>query len=123
MSRRSTGLSRDERRGVSEASLSDEDHHVEHEEAPDSSSGAHPKTHLVTHIQEFDAEGVNQFARRNGISRRQVYVEIRAGRLIASKVGSRTLITRENGLAWRRSLPTMPAAAAPRQRADAWASA
>jgi ABC-type nickel/cobalt efflux system permease component RcnA len=32
------------------ATAADEDHHVEHEDAPDSSNGAHPKTHLVTHI-------------------------------------------------------------------------
>jgi ABC-type nickel/cobalt efflux system permease component RcnA len=28
----------------------DEDHHVEHEDAADPSNDAHPKTHLVTHI-------------------------------------------------------------------------
>ena len=81
MSRQSTALSRDDRAGVgaSEASASD-----------------------------FDADTVDEFAVRNRISRSQVYKEIRAGRLVASKVNSRTIITRESGVAWRRALPKMP---------------
>ena len=31
------------------ATATDEDHHVQQEDAPDSSNGAHPKAHLVTH--------------------------------------------------------------------------
>src|SRR5262249_17671129 len=54
----------------------------------------------------FDADTIEEFAVKNRISRSQVYKEIDAGRLIASKVQSRTIITRENGAAWRRALPT-----------------
>ena len=59
-----------------------------------------------------DADAVERFAFRNGISRSQAYKEIAAGRLIARKVGARTLITREDAAAWRRALPKMPANAA-----------
>jgi hypothetical protein len=58
---------------------------------------------------ESDAHSVDEFARKNSISRSQIYEEIAAGRLIARKVGSRTIITREDGASWRRALPTMPA--------------
>jgi hypothetical protein len=54
---------------------------------------------------ESDADGVDDFARKNSISRSQIYEEIAAGRLIARKVGSRTIITREDGASWRRALP------------------
>jgi hypothetical protein len=56
---------------------------------------------------ETDADSIEEFAWKNRISRSQVYEEIKSGRLIASKCGSRTIITRENGAAWRRSLPTI----------------
>ncbi|WP_246667105.1 hypothetical protein [Bradyrhizobium sp. UNPA324] len=46
-----------------------------------------------------------EFARRNGISRAQVYVELKEGRLNARKVGSATLITIEDESAWLASLP------------------
>src|SRR6266436_5598343 len=59
----------------------------------------------------LDAFSVDEFAVRNGISRRQAYNEISTGRLIARKVNSRTIITREDAATWRRSLPRMPAAA------------
>jgi hypothetical protein len=108
MSRRSTGLSRNERRGVSKASLRHDRLLAKVAQRVDDDD----VMRLLN--SEFDAEGINQFARRNAISRRQVYEEIRAGRLIASKVGSRTIITRENAAAWRRSLPTLPATVAPR---------
>jgi hypothetical protein len=54
---------------------------------------------------------VDEFAKDHDISRAQVYEEIRMGRLIARKVGSRTLITAEDAAAWRRALPRMPATA------------
>jgi hypothetical protein len=59
---------------------------------------------------EFDADTVDEFAVRNRTSRSQVYKEIAAGRLVARKIGTRTIITREDGAAWRRSLPAAPAA-------------
>ena len=62
---------------------------------------------------DFDAETVDEFAHRNRISRGQVYQEIKHGRLIARKCGSRTLILNEDAAAWRRSLPKlMPVSAA-----------
>jgi len=45
------------------------------------------------------------FADAHGISRSQVYREIGAGRLQASKVGKRTIVTAENAAAWRTALP------------------
>jgi hypothetical protein len=54
---------------------------------------------------------VDQFAKDNDISRAQAYKEIREGRLIARKVGTRTLITAEDAAAWRRALPRMQATA------------
>lgn len=40
------------------------------------------------------------------ISRTQTFKEIKAGRLIAHRVGDKSLITRPNALAWLNSLPT-----------------
>lgn len=48
---------------------------------------------------------IPEFAHRNGISRAQVYVELKEGRLNARKVGSATLITIEDESAWLASLP------------------
>jgi hypothetical protein len=56
------------------------------------------------------ASRVGDWARENGISRSQAYEEIKAGRLIARKVGTATLITDEDGAKWRRSLPKMNSA-------------
>jgi excisionase family DNA binding protein len=39
------------------------------------------------------------------ISRSQVYVEIQAGRLIAIKVGGRTLVLRDDLISWLKSRP------------------
>jgi hypothetical protein len=58
----------------------------------------------------FDAHRIKDWAARNAISRSKVYEEIKAGRLIARKVGNRTIITNEDGAAWRRALPQMRAA-------------
>jgi hypothetical protein len=58
-------------------------------------------------MQEHDAFTVADFAERHGISRAMVYVELRQGRLIASKVGTRTIITKEAADAWRSALPPM----------------
>ena len=50
---------------------------------------------------------IDEFAQRNSISRSQAYLEIKAGRLTARKVGSATLITIEDETAWLDSLPAM----------------
>jgi hypothetical protein len=51
------------------------------------------------------ADSVERFAKRYGISRAQAYKELASKRLIGRKVGSRTIITHEDALAWARSLP------------------
>jgi hypothetical protein len=61
---------------------------------------------------EFDADTIDEFAVKNRISRSQVYKEIASGRLIARKVNSRTIITREDAAAWRNALPKMPSVGA-----------
>ena len=55
---------------------------------------------------------VEEFAHRNSISRAQVYIELKAGRLNARKVGSATLITIEDEDSWLRALPPMKSTAA-----------
>lgn len=55
---------------------------------------------------------VDEFAHRNSISRAQVYIELKAGRLNARKVGSATLITTEDEDAWLLALPSMKSTAA-----------
>lgn len=50
---------------------------------------------------------VAEFAKEHGISRSQAYLEIRDGRLVARKVGTRTLITCEDAAIWRQNLPTL----------------
>jgi hypothetical protein len=55
---------------------------------------------------------IDEFAHRNSISRAQVYIELKAGRLNARKVGSATLITIEDESAWLASLPAMNPSAA-----------
>jgi hypothetical protein len=51
------------------------------------------------------ADSVEGFAAKNAISRAQAFKEIADGRLIARKVGSRTIITHEDAAKWRRRLP------------------
>ena len=55
---------------------------------------------------------IEEFAHRNSISRAQVYIELKAGRLNARKVGSATLITIEDENAWLGALPAMKPTAA-----------
>jgi hypothetical protein len=55
------------------------------------------------------ADRIECFAAKHAISRAQAYKEIAAGRLTARKVGSRTIITREDAARWRRALPKMSA--------------
>jgi hypothetical protein len=64
-------------------------------------------------VSDFDADTVEEFAVRNRISRSQAYKEIAAGRLVARKIGARTIVLRDDAEAWRRALPTlMPVGAA-----------
>lgn len=46
-----------------------------------------------------------EFAQVVGVSLTKIYAEIGAGRLIARKFGSSTLIDTQEGLRWLRSLP------------------
>jgi hypothetical protein len=55
---------------------------------------------------------IDEFAHRNSISRAQVYIELKTGRLNARKVGSATLITIEDEDAWLAALPAMKPTAA-----------
>jgi hypothetical protein len=50
----------------------------------------------LPHDERDGADSVERFAAKHAISRAQTYLEIAAGRLIARKVGSRTIITRED---------------------------
>ncbi|MBI3700576.1 MAG: DNA-binding protein [Afipia sp.] len=50
---------------------------------------------------------IDEFAHRNSISRAQVYVEIKEGRLEARKLGGATLITLEAETQWLMALPVM----------------
>jgi hypothetical protein len=61
-----------------------------------------------------DDEGaisIKEFCERNSIGVTTAYAEIAAGRLIARKCRSRTLIALEDERAWRASLPRIKAAA------------
>jgi hypothetical protein len=57
--------------------------------------------------QQQDVYTLTEFARRNRISLSTTYIEIRAGRLTARKVGRRTIITVEDEKAWRDRLPVV----------------
>lgn len=48
---------------------------------------------------------VHEFIATYGISRTRTYAEIGAGRLIARRIGGRTIITRDDAEAWLSSLP------------------
>jgi excisionase family DNA binding protein len=49
---------------------------------------------------------ISQLAKVVGVGRSTLYAEIGAGRLVPSKVGRRTLITRERAKEWLLGLPT-----------------
>lgn len=51
------------------------------------------------------AFSIPKIAERNAVSVRTVYNEIGAGRLIARKVGTRTIITAADEAAWHQALP------------------
>jgi hypothetical protein len=53
------------------------------------------------------AYSIENFARSHSIGRSTAYSEISAGRLIARKFRTRTLVTIEDAKAWRASLPKL----------------
>jgi hypothetical protein len=55
---------------------------------------------------------IREFCNRNGIGPTKTYSEIKKRRLIAHKVGNRTIILPESERAWRNSLPVLVPAAA-----------
>ena len=57
------------------------------------------------------ARSVDEFSGATGIGRTKLWSEIAAGRLMARKVGARTLILDEDGRAYLTSLPTCGEAA------------
>jgi hypothetical protein len=52
-----------------------------------------------------DSFSVDEFARRNRIGLTTAYAEIRAGRLVARKIGRRTVVLAEDARLWRDNLP------------------
>ena len=60
--------------------------------------------HEDVHIQAFT---IPDFCRAYGIGRTRTYAEIAAGRLLARKVGRRTLILKRDAAAWLNSLPML----------------
>jgi hypothetical protein len=62
--------------------------------------------------EDLDAYPFREFCRRNGIGATTGYAEVKAGKLIARKVRGRTIVTKEDGRAWRESLPKLEAATA-----------
>jgi hypothetical protein len=53
-----------------------------------------------------EADSVEQFGLLNGnLGRQLIYDQIDAGRLVAKKVGGRTIILRSSAKLWRESLP------------------
>ena len=84
-----------------------------------------PRKSTVEHDEHGGAYTVEQFAAKHAISRAQTFKQIAAGRLIARKVGSRTIITYEDAAKWRRSLPKAPVNGAAKKPSDglpAWLS-
>jgi hypothetical protein len=53
------------------------------------------------------AYSIERLAKESDISRSMIYEEIAAGRLIARKVGRRTIVRRSDALLWLRSLPPL----------------
>lgn len=66
----------------------------------------------MTNTIEPLADSVSDTAARLGICRAKCYTEISSGRLIARKVGRRTIIERTEQARWLAALPVMGGAAA-----------
>jgi hypothetical protein len=58
------------------------------------------------------AISVKEFCRRNGIGVTTFYAEVAAGKIVARKCRSRTLIDLQDEKAWRANLPKIEASAA-----------
>jgi hypothetical protein len=52
-----------------------------------------------------DFFSLDEFARRHQVGLSTVYAEIKAGRLVARKIGRRTVIAVNDAAAWREQLP------------------
>ncbi len=61
-------------------------------------------TAVAKHAPTRRARTVRQFGADYGVGKTLTYAEIKAGRLRAVKVGSRTLILHDDSEAWARSL-------------------
>jgi hypothetical protein len=57
------------------------------------------------HQDDYGAVSVERFAAMHAISRAQAFKEIASGRLVARKIGARTVILIEDAIKWRRALP------------------
>ena len=57
----------------------------------------------VSGLQDRLALSIAEFSVATDVSRSKLYEEIKAGRLKIAKVGRRTLVTADAGLAWLRS--------------------
>jgi len=53
------------------------------------------------------AYSISRLAKESDISRSMIYEEMAGGRLIARKIGRRTIVRRADALAWLRSLPRL----------------
>jgi hypothetical protein len=53
------------------------------------------------------AYSITSFAQAHSIGRSSAYGEIAAGRLVARKFGSRTIVLAEDAAAWRSRLPKL----------------
>ena len=62
--------------------------------------------------QEGGASSLKDFCQRNGIGLTTAYAEIAEGRLVARKCRGKTLIRRDEEIAWRKSLPKFESRAA-----------
>nr|WP_295889305.1 DNA-binding protein [uncultured Devosia sp.] len=61
-------------------------------------------------MEDIRAYTVPRFCQIYGISRAQVFIEFREGRLKARKYGNRNLILAEDAEAWAKALPVRQAA-------------
>jgi hypothetical protein len=59
---------------------------------------------MSEHVEQR-AFSVERFAARNGVGRTTAYNEIKEGRLVARKVGNRTIVAVEDESAWLANLP------------------
>ena len=74
--------------------------------------GTQSERHLATTTRRRSARlaySIDRLAKESDISRSTIYEEIAAGRLIARKVGRRTIVRRADALLWLRSLPVLDA--------------